>query len=196
VTLAFVGDQSFASTAIAIARSLDTLAWLLPVAALICFIVAIARAPLRRTAPAAVGRTLLWAALGLGVLMLAGGWVVRRVDRDDLTGAVVRAAWNVELRPMWWSIGVLALVGLAVWLACDSTVPAKLQRAAGRVRNAVLRPPAHPVGVVVRAIVAAVVGIAAIVDPLGLIEPLIGARWHRTGGGRRDRVVCAVARCA
>jgi hypothetical protein len=172
VTLASIGDQAFAETTIAIAHKVGVLAWLLPVLALVCFAGAIGLSRTRWRTAASAGRSLLWAAGVLGVILVIGGFIVRRLDADSLGGAVAQASWNVIVRPMWWGIVLLAGFGLTVMLACDSGAPAAIARRADALRQSALRPQ-HAIGVVVRILVAAAVGIAAIVDPLGLIEPLI-----------------------
>jgi hypothetical protein len=173
VTLAHIGDQAFASTMIAIARVLGVLAWLLPLLALACFVVAVALSPDRWRMAARVGRALMWAAGVIAVLLVIGGFLVRRLDDDTLGGATARAAWQVMIRPMWWGVAVLAAFGLATLLACDSSAPAAIARYAGRLRGAAFGRPQSPLGVAARAIGAVIVGVAAIVDPIGLLEPLI-----------------------
>jgi hypothetical protein len=174
VTLASIGDQAFAETTIAIARTLGVLAWLLPALALVCFVAAIALSPTRWRTAASVGRSLLWAAGTVGAALLVGGFLIRRLDSDTLGGATARAAWSVMIRPMWWAIVVLAIFGLATMLACDSAAPTALAERVVRLRRAALRP-RSTAGVVVRAVLAVLLGIAAIADPLGLLEPLIVA---------------------
>ena len=73
---------------------------------------------------------------------------------------------------MWWGVVLLAAFGLTTMFACDSGAPAAIAERVAGMRRAALRPQ-HTVGVVVRIVVAGALGIAAIVDPLGLIEPLI-----------------------
>ena len=172
VTLASIGDQAFAETTIAVARAVGVLAWLLPVLAMVCFAGAIALSRTRWRTAASVGRSLLWAGGVLGVVLVVGGFIVRRLDADSLGGAVAQASWNTIVRPIWWGIVLLAVFGLTVVLACDSGAPAAIAERATALRRAALQPQ-HAVGVVVRIVVAAALGIAAIVDPLGLIEPLI-----------------------
>ncbi len=174
VTLASIGDQAFADTTIAIARAVGVLAWLLPVLAVICFAVAIALSRPRWRAAGSVGRSLTWAAAVLGAVLVIGGFIVRRLDTDTLGGAVAQASWGIMVRPLWWGVALLAVFGLAVTMASDSDAPAAIAARAAGIRRAVLRPQGA-LGVVVRAVVAVIVGIAAIADPLGLLEPLIVA---------------------
>jgi hypothetical protein len=172
VTLASIGDQAFASTTIAVARALGVLAWLLPLLAIVCFGAAVAVSRSRWRAAATAGRSLIWAAGAVGVLLVVGGFLVRRFDTDTLDGALVRAAWDVMVRPLWWGVALLAAFGLATMLACDSSAPAVLAQRATRVRQGIVRPQGTA-AVAVRAAVAVLVGIAAIADPLGLLEPLV-----------------------
>jgi hypothetical protein len=173
VTLASVGSQDFAADVLAATRVLGVLAWLLPALALVCFGAAIGLSRDRWRTTATVGRALAWTAGTIGVLLVVGGFLVRRLDPDDLGGAFGRAAWGAFIRPLWWSVAVLATVGITVALACSSDAPAVVARLAARARDVALRPPQRPFGVIVRAAVAVAVGVAAIADPLGLIEPLI-----------------------
>ncbi len=172
VTLTSIGDQAFAETTIAIARALGVLAWLLPLLALVSFVVAVALSRTRWRTGATVGRALMWAAGAVGVVLVVGGFIVRRLDDDTLGGAMARSAWDVMVRPMRWSVALLAAFGLATMLACDSSAPMVLAHHAARVRDELLRPKST-VGIIGRAVVAVVLGVAAIADPLGLIEPLI-----------------------
>ncbi len=173
VTLAALGGQDFAATTVAIASAVDGLAWLLPMLSLTCFAAAIGLSRARWRTMASVGRALTWAAVAIGILLVVGGFVVRRFDDHVLSGAVVRATWDVMIRPLWWGVVILAAAGVAVLLACTSSAPAVMADQAARVRDAVLRSPRRPVGVVVRALVAVVIGAAAIADPIGLIEPVL-----------------------
>jgi hypothetical protein len=173
VTLAQIGDQAFASTVIAIARVLGVLAWLLPLLALVSFVVAIVLSRDRWRTAASAGRALMWSAAAVGFLLVVGGFLVRRLDDDTLGGATARAAWSVMIRPMWWGVAILGAFGLATVLACDSAAPSAMARYASRLRVVALGPPQSPFGVAVRAIIAILIGVAAIVDPIGLLEPLI-----------------------
>jgi len=172
VTLAEIGGQEFAHGVVDVARTVDLLAWLLPLVALLCFALAVAVSPGRWRTAGATGRALLWAAVALGLLLVIGGFVMRRLDHDSLTGAVAGAAWSVVIRPMWWSVVALAVIGALIVFACDSAAPGAFVARAGRVRRAIVSP-ASTLGRVARAVAAAVIGVAAVLDPLGLIEPLI-----------------------
>jgi hypothetical protein len=173
VTLASIGDQSFARSTIMVARTVGVLAWALPLAALLCFGAAVGFSRSRWRTAAGAGRSVVWAATVLGVLLVAGGLLVRRFDETDLTGAVARAAWTTMIRPLWGSVAVLAAVGVAVAMACDSSAPQKVLAFAARARDAVLSRPRQPAAVIVRAVVAVVIGVVAVLDPIGLVEPLI-----------------------
>lgn len=173
VTLVSIGSQDFASTTLAIARAVGVLAWLLPVLAVACFATVVVAARSRWDAMASVGRTLAWAAAGVGAVLVIGRFVVRRFDADVLSGAVTRAAWDVMMRPLWWGVVVVAAVGIAIVVACTSSAPAAMARQAARARSIVMSRPERPLGIVIRALLAVAVGVAAITDPIGLIEPII-----------------------
>ena len=65
-----------------------------------------------------------------------------------------------------------ASIGVAVVLACGSTAPLAVRAQAAGPLRAVGRPETAT-GRILRAVLAAVVGLAAILDPLGLLEPLV-----------------------
>lgn len=170
VTLASVGDQAFASSTLALARLLGVLAWLLPLLTLACLIGAVLVSGDRWRGAARAGGALVAAAGAVGVLLVVGGFVVRRVEDDTLGGAVARAAWQVFVRPLWWGVLVVASVGLAVMITVGSAVPSALAGLVETVQARLWRRPTTPAGVAVRAAVALVLGIAAVADPIGLVE--------------------------
>ena len=124
-----------------------------------------------RTA-ATVGRALMWAAGAVGVVLVVGGFIVRRLDDDTLGGALARwrgTSWCGRCD------GLLRCWRRSGWRRCSPATRRRRwcsPRHAARVRDGLLRPKST-VGVVGRAVVAVVLGVAAIADPLGLIEPLI-----------------------
>ncbi len=170
VTLASVGDQAFASTTLAVARVIGVLAWLLPLLAVACLAGSLLVSADRWRGAARAGAALVAAAGGVGVLLVAGGFLVRRADDDTLGGAVARASWEVFVRPLWTGVIVVAAVGVAIMVTVGSRVPGWLNGLVDRVRAAALRRPATPAGVAVRAAIALVVGVAAVADPTGLVE--------------------------
>jgi hypothetical protein len=170
VTLVAIGDQSFASTTIAIARMIGLLAWLLPLAAVACLAGAILLSRDRWRATVQAGWALLWAAAAVGVVLVVGGLLVRRLDVDTLGGAVGRAAWAEFVRPLWWGVVALAVLGLTVMLTFGSEVPDALGAHGARLRALLIRRPATTAGVVARAVVVGAVGLVTIADPAGSIE--------------------------
>jgi len=172
ITLADVGSQAFASTTIAVARVAGVLAWALPLLALALFGTAVVLAGDRWATAMRAGWALAWAALGVAVLLVIGGFAVRRLDADALGGAVAQAAWREMVRPLWWGVAVLGLVGVGLALACGSAAPLVLEAHSRRALAAVRRP-ATVTGRVLRAGVLAAVGVAAVLDPLGVLEPVV-----------------------
>lgn len=198
VTLADIGGEQVSEALVDVSRTVDLLAWILPSAALVLFVAAIALSPRRWQTAGAAGRSLLWAAGVLGALLVVGGWLVRRVDSAELGGAVLRASWTTLVRPLWGSVATAAAVGLAVWVACDSSAPETFAARAAQLRDRLRTRPSTTTGLVVRLVVAAAVGVAAITDPMGLVEPLIVlggvglvlfavVELARVGAGARER---------
>ena len=85
---------------------------------------------------------------------------------------MTQAAWQIMVRPLWWGVAVLGLIGVAVVLACGSTAPLAVRAQVRRALRTVGRPETT-MGRILRAVLAAAVGLAAILDPLGLLEPLV-----------------------
>lgn len=170
VTLASIGGQSFAGTTLAITRAVGLLAWLLPLVALACLVGAVLASTDRWRTAVAAGRALLLMSGLLGVMLIVGGFLVRRLDDDTLGGAVGRAAWQQFVRPMWWEVGALALVGAAMMMVAGSALPGSLRAQLESSRLRLLRRPASTLGIVARAVVVGFVGMAAIMDPAGLVE--------------------------
>lgn len=173
VTLLSVPDRAVASPTLGIARVIGLLAWVLPLAALACFGLAIALSTARWRTAVSAGRSAVVAAGAVGLLLVVGGFVVRRFDSGEIGVAVAQAAWGSIIRPMWWSVAVVAAAGMAIVLACDPSGPKAMERLAARARAIVLGRPKRRLGVVIRALVGAAVGVAAVADPLSLIEPAI-----------------------
>ena len=173
VTLATIGSGAASTTLVQVATTVGVLAWLLPLLALACFALAIWRSPSRWETSAGCGWALVWAAAGVGFALVGGGFVVRRADPDTLGGAVARAAWAELVRPLWWGVAGLAVIGALVVVACLSSAPAALARTTARLRAVVLDRPRRPMWVIVRALVAAGIAVVAIADPASLVEPLI-----------------------
>ena len=94
VTLASIGSGEFGQIVATAAELAHTLAWILPLAALVCFAAAVWLSRARWSTAASIGRTLAWAAAGVGVLLAVGGFLVRRMDADEMNGAIARAGWE------------------------------------------------------------------------------------------------------
>ncbi len=170
VTLVSIGDQSFAETTIAIARMIGLLAWVLPLAAIVCLAGAILVSSNRWRAAVQVGWALMAAAAGVGVVLVIGGLLTRRLDVETLGGAVGLAGWEEFIRPLWWGVGALAVLGLATMLTFGSAVPDALGAPAVRLRASLVGRPATTSGIVARAALAGAVGLVTIADPAGSIE--------------------------
>lgn len=173
VTLAEVGSQSFASATVQVARTVGVLVWVLPLVAIACFGAAVGLSRNRWRTASLVGRSVLASAASVGGLLIIGGFAVRRSDADVIAGAVAQAAWSAIVRPLWWGVALLAAAGVAVVLATDPSGHQTIARHRDRAVALVLRRPRHPAGVVLRALIVGVIGIAAMLDPLGLMELLL-----------------------
>ena len=172
VTLATLGDGEPGDTLAWVAHYVQTLAWMLPLATLMSFAGAVWLSRDRWWAAASIGRALVWAAGGVGLLLAVGGFLVRRMDSDELAGALAQAGWVVMVRPLWWGVAIVGAIGAIVALACRPTGETVDQRVA-RLRSVVGAEPHGVLAISLRAVLVGIVGIAAIVDPIGVIEPVI-----------------------
>jgi hypothetical protein len=170
VTLASVGDQAFASTTLAVARVIGTLAWLLPLLALVSLAGAVALSADRWLGASRAGVALAAGAGGVGLALAVGGFLVRRLGDETMGGAVAAAGWEVFVRPLWWSVVVLAAAGFAVTVAAGASLPSWLTGLAGRGRSLATTRPASTGAVLVRGLVAVALGVAVLLDPAGMLE--------------------------
>ena len=170
VTLVSIGDQSFASTTLQITRIVGLLAWLLPLLALVCLVGAVLASHDRWRTAVSAGWGVAWAAIAVGLLLVVGGFLVRRLDTDTLGGAVGQTSWRVFVRPMWWGVLGLAAVGVAVVATCGSAIPGALRAETARAREVLVRRPASTAGLVGRAVVIGALGLAVVTDPSGMVE--------------------------
>ena len=146
------------------------LAWLLPLAAVVCLAGAVLLARDRWRAAVQVGWALVSAAAGVGFVLVVGGFLVRRLDVDTLGGAVGRAGWRLFVQPLWWGVVALAVVGVTLILTAGSVVPDVLRAQSARLRASLVRRPATAPGVAVRAALVGAIGLATIADPGGMVE--------------------------
>ena len=188
MTLATIGDQAFAETTIAIARARGVLAWLLPVPRprLLRRRHRPVEGPLADGGTGRAGADV--GAGGVGVVLVVGGVLVRQLD-DDTLGGACRRRMDVMVRPMRWASPCWRPAGDDAGLRLVGADGARRPRTRPRRRVAAAAnaPPAWW-----RAVIAVLVGIAAIADPMGLIEPLIvvagvGPRALRDHRGRVRR---------
>ena len=111
ITLANVGDQAFASNIIGYAHLVDTLAWLLPLLAVVSLVAAVFVQPDRWAAIHRVGWAAIIAVVVLAALVVLGGIVVRSAGGDARADAIVNGVWDLFIRPVWWSLGLVAGIG-------------------------------------------------------------------------------------
>src|SRR5690606_37442278 len=126
VALAELGDGPLSEPAARAAGRARLLAILLPLGALAAWAAAVALSRDRWGTLARVGHALCAAAGLLAAALVVGGYLVRRMPDDELGPAVVAAAWDPFVRPLWWTVVALALIGLAVVVACGADATARL----------------------------------------------------------------------
>ena len=143
VTLVNVGDQKLATAAIDIADVIDTLAWLLPLLALACFLVAVLLKADRWDGVRRVGWSLVSAAGALALLTVIGLLVARAAGSGARADVLLDAVWDVFVRPLWWVIAPLGAVGALLVMvgsgrAADWNIAGLTQRITARPRHPVV----------------------------------------------------------
>lgn len=206
VTLANVGGQTFAADTIRLARHVRLAAWVLPLLTLVAAAGAVALASDRPRGVLRVGQVTLAVAGVLAAGLVVGAVVVGATGATEITDsaslgrALLAGAWTVFVRPLWWTVGVLALAGAAVrtaTAAVDSGLPAlgtSLRRAGGALAR-----PGRPGLVAARGLVVGAVGAALALDPTATgatLARLTGALAVAVGTAEVVAVVVGVRRAA
>jgi hypothetical protein len=182
VRLSDLGAGAEVQHAVGVAHVVRWLAWLCPLLGLVLLGTAGAMEAGRsgrgrvRGAVASVGTGVVWAGLVLAALLVLIDLLVRRADRDTLSGAVQRAAWAQLDGRFWVTAGILIVAGYVAVLA---TRP-NLSFSATRPREAVaavwagLRDAgASRSGRLLRALVLVMVGVAMLADPIGVLTAAV-----------------------
>jgi hypothetical protein len=169
LTLANLGDQGFATDIIGYAKFVDALAWLLPLLTIALFVAAVLVHPDRWTAIRRVGWSAIIAIGVLAVAVILGGATVRAIGGDERTDAIVNGVWDLFVAPIWWSLGLVA--GLGVLLVMVGSGRAAEWDLAGIARRAAATP-TTPRWVVAKALASIAVGVALVVEPRGMVTLL------------------------
>jgi hypothetical protein len=165
-TLASVGGQQFAADVIDLVDLVDTLAWLFPLLAIACLVGAALLHPNRWDGLRRVGWAVVTAAAAVGIGIVVGALALRVVGGSERRDAVLDATWEVFVRPIWWSIGLLGVVGaLLVLIGSGRAAEWDLTGVARRIAAR----PATPLGSVGRAVASVIVGLALVVEPAGML---------------------------
>ncbi len=190
VTLAHIGSQDFAARTISAAQTGRTLAWLLPLLALLCFALAIALRPDRARALAGVGVAIVCAGIGFGAVLLIGGAVVAAQPSTTLSGALVRAGWHQLVGEAWSSLAVIIVCGAVIavvaggWIRRSRLASAPVD--AARWLAGALRATRSGPAQVLRVLSLAALGVLLILRPVGTVVALatvagVGLVWTAVG---------------
>lgn len=186
VTLADVGNQGFATDIIGYAEFVDTLAWLLPVLAFAFLVAAVLADPDRWGMVRRVGWATIIAAAVLGAIVIVGGMVVHS-GGDARTEAIVNGVWEIFIRPIWWSFGLVAGVGaLLVMIGSGRASDWEVSS----LTNRLTAQPATPAGAIAKALGLIAIGAAAIIEPRGtvtLFAFVVGLLFVVSGVGALSR---------
>ena len=178
VTLAQVGQHSFAGRTISLTSTVATLAWLLPLLALLAFAVGLWLAGDRLRAAARTGWGVVAAGGGLGLLALAGSIIARQADEGTLSGALVAAGWRELGDVVWWAAIITTCSGALIAGAAAGRLPdLDLASGARRIWAWIVNRPDRPVARVVRGLALAIVGAGAVLNPtfvFGLLAVIAG----------------------
>lgn len=170
VTLANVGNQSFATGITGYVDLVGTLSWLLPLLGVILLVAAVAVHPDRWAAIRRVGWAILVSAAAFAAMIVVAGITVRAAGNDARTDALLDGVWDIFVRPIWWPLGVLAAIGLlVVVIGSGRAAEWSFGGAASRLTNGLTSTPSSPAGVVAKALVFIAVGAAFFSEPAGMV---------------------------
>lgn len=161
VTLARIGAQDYAGRTIRLARTFDTLSWLLPLLAAASFALAMLVAHRRRVRTSQVGLCIAAAGVVIWLAVLIGNLLVDNLSRTTLRDAVTYAAWHRLIATT--DRTVLMVIAAGAGLFCVSTgwLAAAATRTTQLVRYA-RRPARSDRERAVRALVLAALGLALV----------------------------------
>lgn len=129
-----------------------------------------------RGAAATAGAGVVWSGLTLAGLLVVVDLLVRRADRDTLSGAVQHAAWAQLDNVFWLTAGLLVVSGYLAVLASrpDLSLSAVRPReAAGAVWAGLTDVGTSRGERLLRAVVLALLGVLMLADPVGVLTALV-----------------------
>ena len=177
VTLARIGSGSFADSTARFAHHVDVLAWLLPLGGLLLIGIGVATSKDRPAAGSRAGYGVVAAGVVLGSAALALGIVADSLaERPDLRPVLLAAAWRELDGPIWWMTAALVVCGAVTVIACaqlSAPLPAGAERRTWRS----LVVTTTPTGLLGRAAVLALLGVALLARPelvLRLVAGVVG----------------------
>lgn len=194
VTLAQVGGQEgLAAQVIPVFQSITVLAWVLPLLAVTCWVLAVLAAPDRRLAFLRIGWSLVAVAAGVGLLLVIGWLGSRAYDPGGLATPLLESAADefgaaLAVRVMW-----TAVVGGLFVVAASAALPQVHvhERIVAAARRVARRPQSQS-WALVRALVFVAVGAVFVVVPsvaLAVVAVLTGAAVLLIGVAELDLVV-------
>ncbi len=175
VTLARAGGQSFAAGTIHLTRTVNLLAWLLPLLAAVFFAAGLLVARDRLRVTVGVGWAVVGAGAGVGLAAVAGAAAASLADQNTFGGSVVAASWR-ELGGFVWRAAAYTVLAGAVFLAAATARIPQLEPAVvlRRAWTLVVHPPSSGIARAGHALALIVLGAAAAFRPLLVGEVLIG----------------------
>jgi hypothetical protein len=175
VTLARIGSGSFADSTARFAHHVELLAWLLPLGGLLLIGIGVGTSRDRPAAGTRAGFGVVAAGVVLGSATVALGIVAHSLaQRPELRPVLVAAAWRELDGPLWWMTAALVVCGAITVIACAQLAAPVSAGAQGRTwRSLVVA--TTPAGLVGRAAVLALVGVALIARPELVIRLVAGS---------------------
>ncbi len=169
VTLADVGNQGFATDIIDLTDLVDTLAWLLPLLSVVFLVAAVLLHPDRWAAIQRVGWAAIIAVAALAVIVVLGGIIVRSAGGDARADAIVDGVWDIFVRPMWWTLGLVA--GIGALMVMVGSGKAENWNLAGVAQRAVATPGTTG-WVIAKAVAVIALGSALVIERTGMLTLL------------------------
>lgn len=172
ITLANIGNQNFAADIIRFVDFVDTLAWLLPLLAVVFLVAAVLVHPDRWAAVRRVGWAVLASAAVLALIIVLGGLVVRAADSGSRTAVLLDAFWDVFVRPIWFGLALVAAFGAIIVVIGTGRAAQVAAWDVAALTGRLRKTPTTTAGTVARAVGLLAAGVAFLVEPAGMVTVL------------------------
>lgn len=201
VQLSAFGSQQASADLVNLAQLTTLMSWLLPLIGLILVIGSslIRHRNIRdvRGILTTVGRSLLWVAGAMTLLLIISSFIASQLDRATLEGAIAGATWDELSSSFWRSTLIAGIAGLVLWLTQRAERVPDLSDLLNLARNHLLTSPTTVRGLLGRGLGLTAFGVLTIMRPITVVSVVlvtIGALTIVTGLEDATRGIIAARR--